>query len=93
MGMWQRFLEFVGIRNPFDWAPPGLGPEVPHPYYRHEALRCCKYCGGGLHHAIHRAPFDVRRTWEIEREESSKQWPDLVWRGDPLGPADLNRER
>ena len=63
--MWHRFLCFLGIRNVYDWAPPALGPEVNHPYVKHLALQCCNYCGGGKFNAIHKAPFDPRRTREV----------------------------
>ncbi len=70
--MWHRLLLFVGIRNDFDWAPPGLGPEVNHPYIKHEALRCCKYCGGGWKHGIHQKPFNERRAAEIMKAEQDR---------------------
>ena len=63
--MWHELLMFLGIRNEFDWAPPGLGPEVNHPYMPHPSLRCCEHCGGGSKHAIHREPYDPRRVAEI----------------------------
>lgn len=63
--LWHRLLLFLGIRNEFDWAPPGLGPEVNHPYGQHPTLRCCEHCGGGLKHWIHRPPYDPRRTAEV----------------------------
>lgn len=63
--MWHRFLCFLGIRNEFDYAPPGLGPEVNHPYEQHAAVRCCVHCGGGELHAIHKTPYDPRRLAQI----------------------------
>jgi len=63
--MWHRILLFLGLRDQFDWAPPGLGPEVNHPYEKHVALKCCVHCGGGWRHPIHREPFDARRFDEI----------------------------
>ena len=64
--MWHRLLLFLHLRNELDWAPPGLGPEVNHPYQEYERLPCCVHCGGGSKHAIHREPFDPRRMAEIE---------------------------
>lgn len=63
--MWHSILLFLGIRNHFDWAPPGLGPEVNHPYMPHQFLRCCEHCGGGRLNPIHKPPFDPRREAEI----------------------------
>lgn len=63
--MWHRLLLFLRIRDEMDWAPPCLGPEVQHPYYQHPTLRCCPNCGGGRLHAIHRPPFNERRTAEV----------------------------
>jgi len=62
---WHSILCFFGVRNPFDWAPPGLGPEVNHPYMAHQTIQCCEHCGGGRHHAIHKPPYDPRRLAEI----------------------------
>ena len=62
---WHSALCFLGVRNPFDWAPPGLGPEVNHPYMAHRTIQCCEHCGGGRHHAIHKPPYDPRRLAEI----------------------------
>ena len=66
---WHRLLLFLGVRNEFDWAPPGLGPEVNHPYHAHDSLQCCIYCGGGFRHPIHTEPWDGRRRLEIESAE------------------------
>lgn len=63
--LWHRLLLFLGIRNEFDWAAPGLGPEVNHPYMPHPSLRCCEHCGGGRKNWIHRPPYDPRRVAEI----------------------------
>lgn len=68
--MWHRLLLFLRIRNRLDWASPGLGPEVNHPYYQHEALKCCAHCGGGWKHPIHRTPFDERRAAEVNAIQS-----------------------
>ena len=65
MGMWHRLLLFLRLRNAFDWAPPGLGPEMNHPYMPHASLRCCEHCGGGKLNAIHREPYNPRRLAEI----------------------------
>ncbi len=70
--MWHRLLLFFGIRNDFDWAPPGLGPEVNHPFIAHGFLRCCLYCGGGSMHAIHREPYDLRRSQEVIVSERAR---------------------
>ena len=72
VSMWTRFsslvhrvLLAVGIRNPLDYAPPALGPEVNHPFLSHSRLACCDHCGGGSRHAIHKTPWDPRRTLEV----------------------------
>lgn len=65
--LWHRLLLWLHIRNEFDWAPPGLGPAVNHPYGPYHKLPCCVYCGGGRFHPIHFEPFDPRRVAEIER--------------------------
>ncbi len=67
--LWHRLLCFLAFRNDFDWAPPGLGPEVNHPYFQADALRCCNYCGGGPRHAIHSKPYDKRRAAEVIARE------------------------
>jgi len=70
--LFHRLLCFLGIRNKFDYAPPGLGPEVPHPYSQADALQCCLYCGGGRLHAIHKPPFNERRAAEILAAEKER---------------------
>ena len=75
--MWHRLLLFLHIRNEFDWAPNSLGPDVPHPYYQHETLKCCEHCGGGRLHAIHRQPWDTRRTQEVVALNEAKVRPAL----------------
>ncbi len=75
---WHRLLVFLGLRNQFDYAPPGLGPEVNHPYFKHDALQCCNYCGGGPKHPIHSEPHNERRAAEVvalelERNKSRYQ--------------------
>lgn len=67
--MWHRLLVFLGVGHGHDWTPPGLGPEVNHPFFLHESLPCCRHCGGGWRHAIHREPYDVGRTLEVLRLE------------------------
>lgn len=64
--LWHRLLCALAIRNEMEWAPPGLGPEVNHPYTPDDQIpwRCC-HCGGGEKHAIHRRPFDTRRYAEV----------------------------
>lgn len=82
--MWHRLLLLLHVRNEFDWAPPGLGPEVPHPYMPHVRLRCCEHCGGGKLNAIHRPPFDPRREAEIFQrlwEDGARELPDVSGRG------------
>ena len=69
---WHRLLCFFGIRNDFDWAPPGLGPEVPHPYYAEDALQCCRHCGGGKLHRIHEPPYSAQRQADIEALERAR---------------------
>lgn len=63
--MLHRILIFLRLRSEFDYAPPGLGPEVAHPYVPHVSLHCCDHCGGGRLNGIHKPPFDERRTHEI----------------------------
>jgi hypothetical protein len=65
-GYWHRLLIALAIRNEMEWAPPGLGPEVNHPYTADYQIswRCC-HCGGGEKHPIHREPFDPRRHAEV----------------------------
>lgn len=63
--MWHRFLLFLRIRKYLDWAPPGLGPEVNHPYFEHSSSACCAHCGGGRLHKIHQPPYNVRRSAEV----------------------------
>lgn len=65
MGMWHLLLCLLHIRKAADYAPPGLGPEVPHPYMAHTSLDCCEHCGGGRLNAIHKPPFNPRRLAEI----------------------------
>lgn len=81
--LWHRLLCFLGIRNPFDWAPPGLGPEVPHPYFAEDCMQCCRHCGGGSRHKIHIPPFNPRRQAEIEALElaRAKSLPGGVYVG------------
>ena len=70
--MWHRLLVLLRIRTKSDWAPAGLGPEVNHPYFQHEALSCCRHCGGGWRNPVHREPYDERRTLEVLRIEVAK---------------------
>ncbi len=63
--LWHRLLLALKIRDDRDYSPPGLGPEVNHPFRAHERLRCCEHCGGGARHAIHETPWDPRRTLEV----------------------------
>jgi hypothetical protein len=65
-GYWHRLLIALAIRNEMEWAPPGLGPEVNHPYTADDQIpwRCC-HCGGGAKNPIHREPFDPRRHAEV----------------------------
>ncbi len=70
--MWHQILLFLGVRDEFDWAPPCLGPEVNHPYFQHEALRCCDHCGGGWKHPIHQKPYNERREAEVMAIEHQK---------------------
>jgi hypothetical protein len=65
--LWHRLLLWLHIRNELDWAPPGLGPEVNHPYEPYSKLPCCVHCGGGRWNEIHREPFNLGRLAEIER--------------------------
>jgi hypothetical protein len=60
----SRLLIFLGLRDPFDVVPP-FCPEVPHPFVKHPALNCCDHCGGGKLHAIHKPPYNPRRTAEV----------------------------
>lgn len=69
--LWHHVLVFLRLRDDLEWAAPGLGPEVPHPYFQHERLRCCSHCGGGRLHAIHSRPWNERRTAEILAIENS----------------------
>ena len=86
--MWHRLLTFLGIRNQFDWAPPGLGPEVNHPYMPHAVIQCCEHCGGGQRHAIHQKPYDVRRVAEIMAMVQSRS----AYPGEPVPfPTHANR--
>jgi hypothetical protein len=62
--LFHRLLCFLKLRDEFDYVPP-FAPEVNHPYEQDERLRCCRHCGGGKRHAIHREPFDERRYAEI----------------------------
>jgi hypothetical protein len=64
--MWNRLLLLLRLRNEFDYAPPGLGPEVNHPYEQDARMRCCMHCGGGKKHKIHRQPWDEKRMAEIK---------------------------
>ena len=73
-GWWHRLLLALHIRDEFDYAAPGLGPEVPHAYEKHPQLRCCEYCGGGRLHAIHRPPFDRQRMKEIEESRAARYY-------------------
>jgi hypothetical protein len=65
-GYWHRLLVALAIRNEMEWVPPGLGPEVNHPYSADDQIpwRCC-HCGGGEKNPIHRKPFDPRRHAEV----------------------------
>jgi hypothetical protein len=63
--MWNRLLLLLRLRNEFDYAPPGLGPEVNHAYEQDSKMRCCMHCGGGKKHKIHRQPWDEKRMAEI----------------------------
>lgn len=87
--MWHRLLLLLHIRNEFDWAPPSLGPEVNHPYYQHEALRCCQHCGGGYKHAIHRKPYNERRAAEVEAIELERAFR---WAETPEAKALANQK-
>lgn len=65
-----------------------------HPYIQHESLRCCSHCGGGKLHAIHREPFNERRTQEvleIERRRAGAKLYDLGQIDN--GPVELERLR
>jgi hypothetical protein len=68
---WHRLLCLLSIRNEFDYAPP-FAPEVNHPYERDPVLECCQHCGGGRRHAIHSAPWDEKRTAEIDALREGK---------------------
>jgi hypothetical protein len=70
--MWHRLLLFLRIRDEFDWAAPGLGPEVNHPYFECATRRCCDHCGGGKLHAIHSKPYNERRAEEVYKIEAEK---------------------
>ncbi len=63
--MWHRLLCFLRIRKDIEWAPPALGPEVNHPYFKYSAAECCEHCGGGKRHPIHKRPYDSRRLEEV----------------------------
>lgn len=64
--VYHRILLKLRIRKAADWAGPELGPEVNHPYFAAPgAFACCEHCGGGRFHAIHKEPWDERRTREI----------------------------
>lgn len=70
---WHKLLLFLSFRDEFDWAPPGLGPEVNHPYSQHESLNCCEHCGGGRRHPIHSEPYNPRRLAECQKIAIEKQ--------------------
>lgn len=98
MGMWHRLLLFLKIRNEFDWAPPGLGPEVNHPYQPYDKLPCCVHCGGGRLHPIHLEPFDARRMAEIEArrladEEAARRLTELEMARPEISPWDFKPGR
>jgi len=78
LSLWHRLMLFLCFRNELDRAPPGLGPEVNHPYMPHQTLPCCEHCGGGRKNPIHRPPYDPRRLAEMLGHV------DVVW-GDRLG--------
>lgn len=95
--IWHRLLCFLGVRNEFDWVPPGLGPEVNHPYFKHDALQCCNYCGGGQFHSIHKEPHNARRTAEIleaelDRNKSRYQRAVESWTRDDSPASYVERE-
>ena len=80
--MLHRILIALRIRREFDYAPPGLGPEVSHPYVQHVSLECCDHCGGGYRHDIHKPPFDERRTHEIMSSLSDEAVAAMIRRND-----------
>jgi hypothetical protein len=75
---WHTLLCSLGVRNALDYTPPAW-PEVKHPYYRADALQCCRHCGGGPLNAIHSRPFDERRAAEVERIEAGQ--PEILVEG------------
>ncbi len=70
--MWHLLLIFLGIRDDFDFVPPGLGPEVSHPFIKADSLNCCRHCGGGSKHVVHQPPYNLRRSAEVIKMEQER---------------------